>query len=337
MSVHNIDEYVSLTNSLGRSFSPNNEIEDLRREVRRQREILDVMLPGYMRLKESFGDMERRMETIETRIETIEDDLQGGDEKTTKLGRAFVEINQKFGDGFKSQFKKNSSIDRYLYGLRNSLEELKERFEARHDPIVAETHLDVLMKYDESSLKQDEVSEALVDNGKRHAEVEYDWDDDAEQPPSHAETVPTMVEVIRQPPSSQEMPPPSPPLPPPPPAFEMPPLPPPPPPPPPQPLPTVQVEPPTPVTSQDDAQAAASLMLEVPKPAEGQEDVGEDSAEVPAGTTLQRRSRSPIDTANQRRSPRNHSRTPSPSPSTIPQKRRTESSDEPAAKRGKKQ
>lgn len=307
------------------------------------------MLPGYMRLKDTFGDMERKFEKMESKIKTMEDDMD-------KMGRAVVEVNENFKRTYTSQFQKISAIDTRTLRFRESLENIKERFEAEEESGDSD-EADVEMKNAESDDVKAANSPVLVTDGSRGTDVEderADGDkDDAilGQAPSVAEEDQNVQIEENLPATSDPLPrPPSPRLPSPPVAMaeaivnvnevartasEMPP-PPPPPSVPPPPLPTVNVQPPTPQTSQEDIPTAPSPLLAVPNLSEVDEVDAKGNPEVPAGQSSQRRSRSPVEVGSQRRSVRIQSRSPSPSPSSIPAKRPAESSEEPTAKRERK-
>jgi hypothetical protein len=296
------------------------------------------MLPGYMRLKEAFGDMERK-------IEKMEDDMD-------KMGRAVVEVNENFRKAYTSQFQRLSALDTRTLRFRESLENMKERFEAEEESGDSYEANEVEMKNAESDDVKADVRPVLVEDGSRGTDVEGDAI--LGQSPSVADEG-QHVQIEQNPPATSDpLPRASSPRPPSPPvamadaivivnevartASEMPP-PPPPPSVPPPPLPTVNVQPPTPQTSQEDVPTAPSPLLVVPTLSELEETVADESPEVPAGKSSQRRSsrsRSPVEVGSQRRSVRIQSRSPSPSPSSIPAKRPAESSEEPAAKRERK-
>jgi hypothetical protein len=310
---------------------PPGGIEELRKEVQRQREIIDAVVPGYIRLKDKVAEMD---EKIDRRLETI-------------TGAIF-----ELEDTTKSHRQKISNIFQALQILKRGLERMDESSESDDESVqIIERPNDVKMAGDERKWENIEENIVIHDLDEEMKDAKEDVENIEQVQPAGEESVsansargvtqldcalPALGLDVRE--SSvgmvdvpEDMPPPqSPPTraapsnmasPPPPPISSPPPLP-----------PAVTLQPPTPLTSQEGVTAEPAKLLDVP--ATGVQDPdGTSSDDAPKG-----HSRSASQEGSEpRRSPRLHSRSPSPLPSSIPAKRSADdSANHLAPKRGRK-
>jgi hypothetical protein len=335
------------------------EMEDLRKEVGRQREILDAVLPGYLRLKDKVAELEEKVEKHYIKFADVlielEDDIKGLSGKITSLDKDTRGHSGKILSLDKEttrNVEKIKWIYRVLKDMKKDYEKLKEGAESDNDSIqIVNRPDDVNIKGSIQIVdRPDDVQTKAIEDVWEYDEelVINDQDDDIDEvtmPPVEEEHISansaravtqldfsapaTGLEVrehsIGVADLPADMPPPPQPTSPPPPTPSPPPL-----------TPAVTLQPPTPYTSQEGAAAEPSTLLNVPA-----NDIQDPDIQDPDGIS----SDAPIGHwrsashagSEPRRSPRIQSRSPSPLPPSIPAKRKADDSGvDVAAKKGRK-
>jgi hypothetical protein len=301
--------------------------DEIQKEVQRLRDVLDAVLPGHLRLSDTVAQMQAKVDKMGGCILDLEDLLKEHDQANRRyVNDKYASVSRVLGDLKRRFDEKEQTTD----SADDSVEEVERPKDTRKD-VLPET-VPVQGKVVKDQAVQVEAParevELKVVGPVKDLAVEDEWPEEDEPEdigPVEADPIvdgPVGVEVARRgrAPTLDEMPPP-------PPSGTPPPIPPSPPPPPP--TPAVTLQPPTPQTSQETAMDDAGNLLTVPAIMSDTDQ--RDHTHFPDPDISE-------DPASQvRRSERIRSRSPSPRPSWLPQKRPANNSgDESAPKKGRK-
>lgn len=293
------------------------DYRDLVTEVKRQREILDGMLPGYMRLQDTVDRHQTEIADLRSRLQLAETSLQKKTQVLAKLIDNYYDVKdyiigeegKKVGEAAPAPVHEVQEDVTMMNEVDN--ETMKEIVGAEGakkkvgDADNAEDVADVAdVAEEDSPEKKDAVNEEAEEEVAGKDVVGNEVTEDVV-----AENEVTGNEGPLQP--TSDMPPPS--------------------------TPTVTLQPPTPQTSQEGETSVPTSLLQVPINNTGMHVVDAENnlpteSKIPPSDT---KSISDV-VAEPRRSSRIRSRSPTPVPSVVPTKRKTEASgDEPVAKKAR--
>jgi hypothetical protein len=335
------------------------EMEDLRKELGRQREILDAVLPGYLRLKDQVAELEEKVEKNYIKLADVlielEDDIKGHSGKIKSLDK---DMRGHSGQIISLEKETTRTVEKFkwmyrtLKDMKKSYEKMKEGTESDNDSIqIVNRPDDVKIKGSIQIVdRPDDVQTKAIEDVWEYDEelVINDQDDDidevtmpsVEEERISANSARAVTQLDFSAPATglevrehsigvtdlpADMPPPPQPTSPPPPTHSPPPL-----------TPAVTLQPPTPYTSQEGAAAEPSTLLNVPANDTQDPNIQDPDGISPDAPIGHWRSASHAG-SEPRRSPRLQSRSPSPLPPSIPAKRKADDSGvDVAAKKGRK-
>jgi hypothetical protein len=339
------------------------DITELREEIRRQRGLLDAVLPGYMRLKDTVAEMEKNIDEMRRAMNEYEDVSDSHFRKISSIDIRCDEYNARME---RLEFGGESSDDSVQIVSRPGSEVKVYRPETKMRKEEAPATVPIgwpVEKRDETGTTDedrdfngfvdiDQVNVRPVEEERATTEVrsledlrpveEVDAVEDVrpvkEVGPVDAVAPVVVVEDAKDESStlntesvSTNMPPPPSPLSPPTGGSDHAPSPPP-------PTPAVTLQPPTPLTSQEDKVAESTTLLDVPNTslADQRPDPGTQLPDVSQSKSAKSRARSTsVAMTEPRRSPRLRSQSPLP-PSSLPAKRSSDNSvDQPAVKKAR--
>ena len=297
---------------LGRALPDENQLRDLQEELRQSKTLLDAILPGYFRLTETVHRLEDEVRDLrggET-VRRLEDEVRTLRDEHARVKRQ-ADQAERIADIANDRFHELFDV---VEALRIRLDTALASDDESEDPTVGAER-----QFDNANSLADYIADRLDDPAAREVVEKQQADDSLAVTPLPAATdnLQSSNKQPPQPPSDSPQPrPPSDMPPPPPPSL------------PPSQAPVVTVEALTPQTSQENEAANLTTRLEVPT-----------SPNIEGTSTEARRSRSrSVSTANgsPRRSPRNLSRSRSPSPFALPAKRNADViAEEPARKKAR--
>lgn len=310
------------------------KVEELTKEVLRQRELLDAILPGYLRLKEAFYDLQQSVVGLDQKIEGVQSDTNAMDNSYRGTLRNHLkklrtmDLDVKI---LKERMDHHDAVTEYdndIEIIENPYIPANENFDDGKDVHAVE---DVIEEWPANFVQGSPIEE---EPARQEGPATIAQGSPIQKEPAREEESPSITGHMTQLdftapapviPSNIALP------------AEMPP---PPPPsesdvvnPPPPNSPAVTIQPPTPHTSQENIVAEPATYLDVPIILSANRPSADPTPLPPSPS----RSGS-VPRSDPRRSPRNHSRSPSPLPaSLLPRKRSADDAGhKPASKKNKK-